>query len=68
MTDFDYSYLAAARDSLAGRVIHTPVLPLRSSKIAPYVPPRSELFMKLELFQHTGSFKARGLPRDRLAR
>ena len=60
MTDFDYSYLAAARDSLAGRVIHTPVLPLRSSKIAPYVPPLSELFMKLELFQHTGSFKARG--------
>ena len=60
MTDFDYGGFVAAREFLDGRVIRTPILPLRSSKIAPYIPAGSELFLKLELFQHTGSFKARG--------
>ena len=48
------------RAALAGRVIRTPVLALQGSKIAPLVPLDAELYMKLELFQHTGSFKARG--------
>ena len=48
------------RAALAGRVIRTPVLALKGSKISPLLPSDSELFMKLELFQHTGSFKARG--------
>ena len=60
MTEFDNDKIAAAREFLDGRVIRTPVIPLRSSKIAPYIPAGSELFLKLELFQHTGSFKARG--------
>ncbi|MEL0198048.1 MAG: pyridoxal-phosphate dependent enzyme, partial [Rhodobiaceae bacterium] len=60
MTDFDYERIADARKALAGRVIRTPVMPLCSSKIAPYIPDNAELFIKLELFQHTGSFKARG--------
>ena len=60
MTDFDYDRIAAARESLAGRVIRTPAMPLCGSKIAPYIPDNAELFIKLELFQHTGSFKARG--------
>ena len=60
MTDFDYDRIAAAREALAGRVIRTPALPLCGSKIAPYIPDNAELFIKLELFQHTGSFKARG--------
>ena len=60
MSDFDYGRIDAVREFLDGRVIRTPVLPLRSSKIAPYIPAGSELFLKLELFQHTGSFKARG--------
>ena len=60
MVWFDSDRIAAARDQLDGRVIHTPVLPLRSSRIAPYIPDGAELHMKLELFQHTGSFKARG--------
>ena len=60
MTDFDYDRIAGAREALAGRVIRTPVIPLCGSKIAPYIPDNAELFIKLELFQHTGSFKARG--------
>ena len=60
MVWFDSDRIAAARDQLDGRVIRTPVLPLCSSRIAPYIPDGAELHMKLELFQHTGSFKARG--------
>lgn len=60
MKIFASDLIDTARDALAGRVIHTPVLPLESSKIAPYIPADTKLFMKLELFQHTGSFKARG--------
>ena len=60
MTSLDPVKISESRDALADRVIHTPVLPLTGSKIALYIPPGAELFIKLELFQHTGSFKARG--------
>ena len=60
MTSLDPKMISESRAALQGRVIHTPVLPLNGSKIAPYIPPHAELFIKLELFQHTGSFKARG--------
>ena len=49
-----------ARQAIKDVLIETPVLPLRSSKIAPYLPPDADMYIKLELFQHTGSFKARG--------
>ena len=58
MTDFDCDRIPAAREALAGRVIHTPAMPLCGSEI--FIPEDAELFIKLELFQHTGSFKARG--------
>ncbi len=60
MTAFTTDRIAATRAELAGTVIRTPILPLCGSKIAPYIPDGAELFLKLELFQHTGSFKARG--------
>ena len=60
MTRLDPQKIAATRAALEGRVIRTPVLPLTGSKIAPYIPPDAGMFIKLELFQHTGSFKARG--------
>ena len=60
MTRLDPQKIAATRAALEGRVIRTPVLPLTGSKIAPYIPPDAAMFIKLELFQHTGSFKARG--------
>ena len=49
-----------ARQTLKGAVINTPILPLVSSKIAPFLPPKAALYLKLEFFQHVGSFKARG--------
>ena len=60
MTAFTTDRIAETRAELDGTVIRTPVLPLCSSKIAPYLPAGAELFLKMELFQHTGSFKARG--------
>lgn len=60
MKNFDIHILTEIRSALAGRVIRTPVLPLWGSKIQPLLPTDTSLFMKLELFQHTGSFKARG--------
>ena len=60
MTVFTTDRIAATRAELDGKVIRTPILPLQSSKIAPYIPDGAGLFMKLELFQQTGSFKARG--------
>jgi threonine dehydratase len=60
MTAFTTDSIAATRAELAGQVIRTPVLPLCGSKIAAFIPPGAELFLKMELFQQTGSFKARG--------
>ena len=60
MEKFNIKHLSAIRNALSGRVKITPVLALNGSKIAPLIPKNSEIFMKLELFQHTGSFKARG--------
>ena len=60
MSAFTTDRIAATRAKLDGKVIRTPILPLRGSKIAPYIPDGAALFLKLELFQQTGSFKARG--------
>ncbi len=46
---------------LAGRVLETPMLALCSSKIESSLGLASDVRMKLELFQHVGSFKARGV-------
>ncbi|MCH1515406.1 MAG: pyridoxal-phosphate dependent enzyme, partial [Alphaproteobacteria bacterium] len=60
MDNFNIEHLSAVRNVLSGRVKRTPVLALNGSKIAPLIPQNTEMFIKLELFQHTGSFKARG--------
>ena len=60
MNGFHIQELPMMRAALEGRIIRTPVLALEGSKIIPLLPPDAELYMKLELFQHTGSFKARG--------
>ena len=52
--------IEAAADALRGRIVETPVLPLVSDRLARYLPEQASVVMKLELFQHTGSFKARG--------
>lgn len=50
----------AALDRLADRIVRTPVQPWTpdTGTVAP--PAGAELFLKLELFQRTGTFKARG--------
>lgn len=68
------SDIEAARHLLGDRVLETPVEEWRGPTVDK-LGPGTRVFLKLELFQHTGSFKARGallnmlnLPRDDLAR
>jgi len=49
-----------ARDRLGTRIIRTPLLPLRTEPIASHFTAARSATIKLELFQHAGSFKARG--------
>ena len=51
----------AARTELDGAVIRTPVLPLSSDRWRGQLPKAASVTVKLELFQQTGSFKARGV-------
>lgn len=45
---------------LAGQLLQTPVWRWQTGVIARSFDPRTEVWLKLELFQHTGSFKLRG--------
>ena len=54
------SEIENAEKKLEGKIVKTPILPLEGSKIKSSLPFESKSFMKLELYQHTGSFKARG--------
>ena len=64
-----------ARETLGDRVVRTPVRRWRDRALDARVGPETQVFLKEELFQHTGSFKVRGalsvmlaLPKDALAR
>jgi threonine dehydratase len=50
----------AAAHRLADYVVTTPVHRLRSHEVAAAVGEHTDVWLKLELFQHTGTFKARG--------
>lgn len=52
--------IESAHRKLAPRVIATPVLPVAVDRMKALLPDGATVSMKLELFQHTGSFKARG--------
>ncbi len=52
--------IRAARGLLGARIRHTPVQPLSGPAVEAAFAPGTRALMKLELFQHTGSFKARG--------
>jgi threonine dehydratase len=52
--------IRAARALLGDRIRTTPVQPLAGPAVEETLPPGTRVTMKLELFQHTGSFKARG--------
>lgn len=52
--------IRAARLRLADLIIETPVWQWRTRELTAVVGKATQVFLKLELFQHTGSFKARG--------
>ena len=66
----DLSQIKSAEASLKGRIVDTPLLELCSNKIMDLLPNTKVVKMKMELFQHTGSFKARGvlIALDRLSK
>jgi len=51
--------IASAADQLSGKAVRTPVLELMQARWGDVLPD-ADVVMKLELFQQTGSFKARG--------
>lgn len=52
--------IRAARALLGDRIRTTPVQPLSGPAVEAALAPGTRALLKLELFQHTGSFKARG--------
>jgi threonine dehydratase len=52
--------IRAARTLLGDRILTTPVMPLTGPAVEAAFAPGTQVQLKLELFQHTGSFKARG--------
>ena len=52
--------IRAARVLLGERILTTPALPLAGPAVEAAIAPGTRVLLKLELFQHTGSFKARG--------
>jgi len=51
--------IAAMREKLGDLVVETPVHRWQGEAISAVLPPKTVPVLKLELFQHTGSFKAR---------
>lgn len=52
--------IAAARRRLENLVVETPVWRWRGREVLERTSPRTDIFLKLELFQHAGTFKPRG--------
>lgn len=64
-----------AREALGKMVVETPTIPWRGAAVADAFGAKTEIFLKLELFQVTGTFKPRGaltvmlnLPKDKLGK
>ena len=63
----DLAAIEAARARLGDRVVETPVQQWRGPAVADALGPAGAVFLKLELFQRTGTFKARGALLNALA-
>ena len=59
--------IRAARERLGDRVRRTPVWRWKSDRLDAIAGAETEVYLKLELFQHTGSFKPRGAMLNMLA-
>ena len=56
----DLAAMEAARETLGDLIDETPVQRWRAATVSDALGPQSDVFLKLELFQRTGTFKARG--------
>ena len=56
-----FNNIDRAREVLQGKIVNTPTLELNEDDLREILPDNSEVSIKLELFQQTGSFKARGV-------
>ena len=56
-----FNNIDRAREVLQGKIVNTPSLELNEDDLREILPDNSEVSIKLELFQQTGSFKARGV-------
>ena len=56
-----FNNIDRAREVLQGKIVNTPTLKLNGDDLRKILPDNSEVSIKLELFQQTGSFKARGV-------
>ena len=57
----DLNEVIKAKSFLKGQAVDTPMLDLSGSKVQPFISNALETRIKLELFQHVGSFKSRGV-------
>jgi threonine dehydratase len=60
MQPFTVAEIRAARERLNDFVVETPVWRWQNRDIMEKAGPETQVFLKLELFQHTGTFKPRG--------
>ena len=60
MANIDLTRIRAAREELGRRIALTPVWEWQDQAIRERLGEGTRVFLKLELFQHTGTFKARG--------
>lgn len=67
--------ISATAERISGLVFETPTLPYFGSQLGDILSPGTDIWLKLELFQRTGSFKPRGalnvimnMPEDQLER
>ena len=56
-----FNNINRAREVLQGKIVNTPTLKLNEDDIQEILPENADVSIKLELFQQTGSFKARGV-------
>jgi len=59
--------IQATRARLGDLILETPVWPWHASELSAQIGPDTTALLKLELFQHTGTFKARGALTNLLA-
>jgi threonine dehydratase len=63
INELSLEQIRATRELLGNRVAQTPVWHWQDRDLAAIVGSETQVLLKLELFQHTGTFKPRGAAR-----